>query len=303
MKNRARIMSVTAFALHAHFPSRPITAILYPMRRSWFASRLHAVMPYALVGVTAVLAVWLVAARHADKGLVHPSADIARFHGFFPRLDDWQTRTVQLATDKLAPNIMAFEFKRSDPPQRVLIRLVHGYNMVDCMRIKGYRVTEAGTRDIPHAAANTPPSAERQGRTQAWVLVDRSARTSVWVTAMVRATDLAASDIDTRAMAFPRVGQPDDLGWNPTGLRWSSFRHPIANLRQWVRARWNASRCDWRTFLRLKRPAWVSDKYFALVAEGANLDALADIESLRTQLHTLLTAFLRDLQTHTAPRP
>ena len=75
------------------------------------------------------------------------------------------------------------------------------------------------------------------------------------------------TDVDTRDMAFPRVGTPDAPGWNPTGLKWSSFRHPIKNLRQVIRARWNTSRCDWMTFLRLKRPAWVSDEVLTLVGE------------------------------------
>jgi hypothetical protein len=69
-------------------------------------------------------------------------------------------------------------------------------------------------------------------------------------------------------MAFPRVGTPDAASWNPTGLRWSSLRHPIRNTRLFVRAKWNASRCDLLTFLSLRRPAWVTDSYFTLVVEG-----------------------------------
>jgi len=259
--------------------------------------RLAVLGPYALVAVSGLLAVWMIAAHHAGQGAKAPGSDVSRFQGFSPHIAGWQARAVKLATDSLRPDIVAYRFTRTTEPDRsvsVLVRLVHGYNMVDCMRIKGYAV----------AAVNAPlPAPESAPTAQYWQLVDRGGGTSQWVTVMLRATDLAATDLDTRAMAFPRVGQPDDLGWNPTGLKWSSFRHPVSNFRLWLRARWNGSRCDWLTFLRLKRPAWVSDKYYTLVAEGPDLKSPADAEIHRRLLQALIAAFGDELRQQITHQP
>jgi hypothetical protein len=83
---------------------------------------------------------------------------------------------------------------------------------------------------------------------------------------MLRAFDFSTTDIDVRSMAFPRVGTPDAPDWNPQGFSLRGLRHPLRNGRLILRARWNASRCDILTFLRLKQPAWASDEVLTLVS-------------------------------------
>lgn len=83
---------------------------------------------------------------------------------------------------------------------------------------------------------------------------------------MLTAYDFAATDVDTRSMDFPKVGTPDDPNFNPQGFRLKSLRHPIRNLRAFVNAEWNKSRCDWMTFLGLRKPAWASRSMFTLVS-------------------------------------
>ncbi len=178
----------------------------------------------------------------------------------------------------------------------MLVRLVHGYNMVDCMRIKHYDVklladTRDGLQDgdlslwrrdalvelgqrpnsqlpTPNAQRLTPnaPSAFPLP-VQIWKLESSNSDRSVWITTMLKAADFAVTSVDTRDMAFPKVGTPDDPSWAPSGLKWSSLRHPIRNARLALRARWNASRADIWTFLRLRQPAWASDEMLTMVTE------------------------------------
>jgi len=245
---------------------------------------LGSLFPWVLTLTAVLLSAWLVVSRHTG-GIQDPQhGKPDRFIGYFPRIPGWQARTVQVATSTIEPNILAYAFRPLPdgpvPPRRsepVLARLVHGYNMVDCMRIKGYRVAPvAGTG--PHATG------------QVWRMTSPNGRTAIWLTLMLDAGSLAATNVDTRSMAFPRVGTPDAPSWNPTGITLSGLRHPIRNTRLWLRSRWNSSRRDLLTFLRLRRAAWVSDRHFALVVEGWALAEdeparEADIEALR---HLLL---------------
>ncbi len=84
---------------------------------------------------------------------------------------------------------------------------------------------------------------------------------------MLRTANFSATNVDTRDMAFPRIGTPDSPAWQPSGLKWSSFRHPIKNSHDALRAKWNNSRCDLPTFLRLRQPAWASNEMVTLVTE------------------------------------
>lgn len=73
---------------------------------------------------------------------------------------------------------------------------------------------------------------------------------------MLRARDLKPTDRDVRSMAFPRIAAPMDADWNPSGFRLSSLRHPIRNVKQLLKAKWNNARCDIWVFLGLKQPPW-----------------------------------------------
>ena len=146
------------------------------------------------------------------------------------------------------------------------MRLVHGYNMRDCMRIKGYEVElVADTRDTPNSPINQSSNQPSPGRYQLWRLVSETGDVSIWSTVMLRAGDFSETGVDCRSMAFPRIGIPDDPRWMPEGITVKSFRHPVRNFRMMLRAKWNKSRRDLGTFLRLKQPAWASDEMLTLV--------------------------------------
>jgi len=170
------------------------------------------------------------------------------------------------------PTVIAYETHRpaEGPPvirAPILVRLVHGYNMVDCMRIKQYRVALVEDRRQP--AGDALP-------VQVWRLTGPSGHRMVWVTSMLRASDFSATTSDTRDMPFPRVGTPDDPAWAPTRLKWSSFRHPVRNFKLFLCGKWNASRSDPLTFLRLRQPAWASDVLLTMVSEYHGSESVTD---------------------------
>ncbi|MCK5528895.1 MAG: hypothetical protein KAI74_04370 [Kiritimatiellae bacterium] len=174
-------------------------------------------------------------------------------------------KTKPVVTTVMEPNIAAFVVKRHDQNDGALVmsRLVHGYNMCDCMKIKGYEVELlADTRAITGVAG----SSSLPSQLQVWRLISGSGKISIWVTSMLRAGDFATSSIDVRSMAFPRIGMVEDPNWVPRGFTWSSLRHPVRNTKMMLVAKWNNSRCDILTFLKLKQPAWASDDILTLVS-------------------------------------
>ncbi len=217
-----------------------------------------------LVGCVVLVAAWqLLAARAArpwEEFSVRPDA----FRNLAPSHGEWIYETVPVTDDPLEPNIVCY---KALPPRRpgqaeawqppVLVRVAHGYNMVDCMRIKHYEVR-------PVAQATNLGESEPLPR-QAWHLVSETGDESIWLTTMVRAADMVPLTMDVRAMAFPRVGTPDDPGYAPSGFRLASLRRPWHNLKRVVRSRWNSSRCDLLTFLRLRQPAYMSDELLTVV--------------------------------------
>lgn len=186
------------------------------------------------------------------------------FEGYMPQSENWQIRSVPVSTTAIEPNIAAFRLQRTRPGSpSISVRLVHGYNMCDCMRIKGY--------DVELIADNRENGEEI--RSQIWRLTTGTGDTSVWTTSMLRAGDFEATGTDIRSMAFPRIGIPDDPSWMPRGLTLKSLRHPVRNFRNLLRAKWNNSRRDILTFLGLKRPAWASDDMLTLVTAFGGLSA------------------------------
>ena len=260
----------------------------------------------------------------------------------------------------------------------ILVRLAHGYNMPDCMRIKGYKVElvreegdrspgisdqssvitdqwagngredilqkatkvtkpgfaqklrrgdpaeavgsedkefeqkiakgttqgrpESGIRNpassIQHPASSLQPPASSTLRLQIWRLTNSLGERSIWVTGMLRAGDFGGLDADVRSVPFPKIGVPDDPEWNPQGLTWSSLRHPARNLGWFLRAKWNNARCDWATFLRLRRPAWASGERLTLVSamQGRAVEAGDEEAAVRQVLaaHRVIHAALRE---------
>ena len=311
----------------------------------------------------AVVSVWLVMAARSRAGFDSFGLTGEQLRDFQPVSSAWYAERARLVTDDpTEPNIIAHQFRLRYPQntlerQPVFVRLVHGYNMCDCMRIKGYdvellrddrqRTTDDGpptsgsnresvSRSSDHAPGVTSPASSptfpishiahpgsrisnstslipdpasspvsspathilRSSPTsvlrppssgipphQLWRLTSSTGDMSIWAITMIRATDFTPTDTDTRDMAFPRVGVPDAQGWAPRGLSVKSLRHPIQNGRRFLRAKWNASRCDLLTFLGLRQPAWASDEVLALISAVSVRGAATEEEIARHVLN------------------
>lgn len=226
-----------------------------------------------LVVCVALVAFWQVTSRLASRPFDALRLGPEAFSGFTPSDPRWTMRLVYIKATPTEPTVIAYDVRprAAGGPDAVvaapvLVRLVHGYNMVDCMRIKQYRVDLLS--DTRHRRAAPGDTAlTRNLPVQTWRLTSPSGECAIWVTTMLRASDFGATDTDTRDMAFPRVGTPDDPAWAPSGLKWSSFRHPVRNFHRYLRSKWNASRSDLLTFLRLRQPAWASDVMLTMVSE------------------------------------
>ncbi len=241
-------------------------------RREWWVAILL-VLCVVLVGF------WEIGSRLASRPFDDLRLSAEDFAGFRPAAPLWRFWLVHMKATPTEPTVIAYEARRrnegaSGVGAPVLVRLVHGYNMVDCMRIKQYQV-ELLT-DRCRAAPGDPPAPGGTLPVQVWRLTSHAGKRMVWVTSMLRASDFAATDADTRDMAFPRVGTPDDPAWAPTGLKWSSFRHPVRNFWLFLRSKWNASRSDLLTFLRLRQPAWASDVLLTMVSEYHGADSVTE---------------------------
>jgi hypothetical protein len=199
----------------------------------------------------------------------------------------WSVRRLPVSVDPIEPNILAMEWRALSPAQPmedrpVFVRLVHGYNMCDCMRIKHYTV-ELLVDTRPSAEGGHAVRVDFPPNVQVWAVTSQAGNRTIWITSMLRATDFTPTDVDVRDMAFPRVGTPDAQGWEARGLTLSSLRHPVRNLRIFLRAKWNASRCDVLTFLRLRQPAWASDELLTLVSasRGSHIPEAETADAIR----------------------
>jgi hypothetical protein len=114
---------------------------------------------------------------------------------------------------------------------------------------------------------------------------------------MIRAGEFTPTAVDICSMAFPRVDVPDDPRWIPRGFTWADLRRPVASLRAWTRARWNASRTDLLTFLRLRQPAWASEELLTFVTRNVRPTITGENEEeVLNSLITVHTQMLESLQ-------
>jgi hypothetical protein len=158
------------------------------------------------------------------------------------------------------------------------VRLAHGYNMPDCMRIKHYQVEliQDSRKDQPLAGGH---------RVQVWRLISQSGERAVWVTSMLDAGDMSETEVDVRSMAYPKVGVPDDPGWVPRGVDREFLKHPVRDFRRLLRTKWNNANCDWAVFFKLRQRAFASDEMLTLVAAteggtvkpGAESNAVSEV--------------------------
>ena len=261
-----------------------------------------------LVFCVVLIALWEIAASRHN---LHPfSLNAASFEGFEPTSSSWSLRSLPTSPDSMEPNILMYELRSRSaitpplpPAVPVIVRLVHGYNMPDCMRIKGYKVElledrrySASQRDIRRSEKPLPAQNDVGQPTgpgiQIWRLTSSVGDVSIWVTGMLSAGDFSETETDIRSMAFPRVGIPDDPRWLPKGVTLASLRHPVRNLKLLFRSKWNSSRCDLATFLKLKQPAWASEELLTIVAASQHTGIELSQEQERALTGQTVNAYL-----------
>lgn len=272
-----------------------------PRRREWGTAAL-------LVMCVAVVGFWECMSNRSRQPFKPFAVSADDFLGFAPEAPWLVVRRLAVNRTAIEPNVLAFGVREGvqgsklsaelGKVQPLMVRLVHGYNLADCMRIRGYRVDLI--EDIRNTAAARVPQGGR--RVQVWRLTSDIGDRSIWVSSMVRAADGQAADADARDMPFPRIGTPDDPNWVPQGLTLASLRHPFRNLGMFIRARWNSSRCDLATFLKLRQPSWASDELLTLVTASYAVIVGPEEEEAIRQLMAVHVFFLDQLRQWGAAR-
>jgi hypothetical protein len=249
------------------------------------------IVPGLLVSCMLLVAFWLVAGRISDKPFKAFDLTGEDFAGFTPIVPGMTVQVLPVTVrDQAEPNIVAYVAECEGSPVKLGLRLVHGYNMPMCMKIKGYTVEEVArllssqvVKDIAPINSKTQQLSNSvpQGLpVQIWRVVSSTGDTSIWVTTMIRSGDFAVTPIDICSMAFPRVDIPDDPNWIPQGLSLADLKHPIQSSRKYLRARWNASRTDVLTFLRLRQPAWANEELLTYVSRSISFPVTAENETV-----------------------
>jgi hypothetical protein len=248
-----------------------------------------------LLACVLLVSFWQIMAWRARRGFDPFRINAQSLADFEPRIRGFELTEVLVREDPLEPNIISYRAeprrkqgaKALPPNHRVLIRLAHGYNVVDCMRIKHFKVDPLA--DLNEAYPH-----------QVWRLTSSIGDESIWMTTMHSSASFAPIDMDTRDMAFPKIGTPDDPSWNPSGLKLASLRRPIHNFKRTLNARWNNARCDLLTFLKLRRPVYASDEVLTLVSavilppsNNANpAEIEAELLRLQNKVHSEMTKLL-----------
>ncbi len=239
--------------------------------------------------------------------------------GFQPVVPGWTVRVKSIdAENPTDPNIMGMELAgeaaSGGPAPRFFVRLVHGYNMPMCMKIKYYtveKIQDHGIRSVsdpklqsafrssPQQPNNLTTQQQPSSRLplQLWRLTSGAGTVSLWVTTMIRAGDFEPTREDICSMAFPRVETPDDPNWVPRGLTREDLKHPVSSFQRWWRSRWDGARWDVLTFLRLRRPVSGSEELLSYVTRSVVPDVTPANEAVVLQdLLTTHAAVLRQLQ-------
>jgi len=262
------------------------------------------VVPGLLVACTLVLAFWIVASQHTARPFKPFNLTHADFAGYCPALEGAVIQpAVMTAVDPAEPNIAAFGVMREGgrDPGRIVVRLVHGYNMPMCMKIKGYTVEPVGgekARSPNNSTTQQLDNPSFQGiPIQLWRVTSSAGDVELWATTMIRSENFSVTPEEVTSMAFPRVDIPDDPNWVPRGFTAEDLKHPVKSVRLWLRARWNASRTDLLTFLRLRQPAWASDELLTYVSHSLPPSVSPEREPLVIrQMVSTHIAMLKELQ-------
>jgi len=244
-------------------------------------------IPGLLLTCMLLVAFWMVAGTFSAKPFKAFDLTADDFAGFTPKVAGMTVQVMPVTVrDQAEPNVVAYVVDGQNSSVRLGIRLVHGYNMPMCMKIKGYRVEpiEGGRR-----VSGLP--------VQVWRVISSTGDTSIWVTTMIRSGDFSVTPVDICSMAFPRVDVPDDPNWIPQGLSWTDLKHPVQTSRTYLRARWNASRTDLLTFLRLRQPAWANQELLTYVSRSISFPVTRANEAMVIkQVLAGHAAMLKELQ-------
>ena len=254
-------------------------------------------IPILLAACVVIVAIWEVLANRSNRPFGSFSLTASDFTRFVPEVPGWSITSIEVAADNpLSPNVAAFLVKRleyngGNGERRgipVLVRLVHGYNMCDCLRMKGYKVEllkdegggvtdelkeDAGGRMTPVSESETQPSSliphpssSSLPRVQTWRTTSSVGDVQIARSTIIRSTDFGGTTAEVRDMAFPRIVDRIGSEWDWEGFKASSLRHPVKSLVMVVKVKWNNARCDLLTFLKLRQPAWASTDYFTFLA-------------------------------------
>ena len=270
-------------------------------------------VPGLLVTCTLLVAFWIVASQRNARPFKAFNLTYSYFVGYCPEVRGAMVKPLVVSTnDPAEPNIAAYGigWGEGGGSARIAIRLVHGYNMPMCLKIKGYRVDplgEAGKQVAQLLGCQVVGASQERNLStqqpdnrlpvQLWRVTSSVGDVSIWVTTMIRSEDFAVTREDVTSMAFPRVDTPDDPNWVPRGFTREDLKHPIQSIRLWVRARWNASRTDWLTFLRLRQPAWASEELITYVSRSMQPEVTPSTEAdVIRQVLSAHAALLKELQ-------
>ena len=229
-------------------------------------------LPICLLACVLTVAFWEYMSHRSLRAFDPYTLTNEQFKGFDPTGEDWILRAEgSIADDPTAPTILSCLMQGRRWPAFV-VRLTHGYNMPDCMRLKKYDVVLVEDR-------------RAQSGCQLWRLVSETGTTSVWATAMIQSANMTITDVGTETMPFPRIVSNEDPKWVPRGITRESLRHPISGLRKFMAAKWNASRCDLATFLKLKRPAIASEEILTVVTNMELPEGVSAIDEKQAMEH------------------
>ena len=99
-----------------------------------------------ILGCALLVAGWQLLALYARRGQEPLQIQAEDFASLALDVPGWQSTKLPVPKDPLAPTIVAYRLTRSADATRLLLRLVHGYNMVDCMRIKHSQVADVSSQ-------------------------------------------------------------------------------------------------------------------------------------------------------------
>jgi len=110
-------------------------------------------VPSLLVGSTLLLAFWLVMATRSSQWVKGYDLTAKEFVSFRPAIPGWSVRMLPVDLENSTdPNVLAMqlvgESSQAGFAPRFMVRLVHGYNMPMCMKLKYYTVEKLQDHNV-----------------------------------------------------------------------------------------------------------------------------------------------------------